>query len=110
MWLTLNTGHILVKINRISAWALLIFMIVFLVSGYAWVDHIIMPVQQAKYLHTQLDMYLVFFFLVHVLINTKFTLKTLANRRRSNRKCSSRCCGSDIIVDGIQRLHITLTE
>ncbi len=74
-WLTLNTGHILVKINRISAWALLIFMIIFLVSGYAWVDHIIMPVQQAKYLHTQLDMYLVFFFLVHVLINTKFTLK-----------------------------------
>lgn len=74
-WLTLNTGHILVKINRISAWALLIFMIVFLVSGYAWVAHIIMPVQQAKYLHTQLDMYLVFFFLVHVLINTKFTLK-----------------------------------
>jgi hypothetical protein len=50
-------------------------MLVFLVSGYAWVDHIIMPVQQAKYLHTQLDMYLVLFFLVHVLINTKFTLK-----------------------------------
>lgn len=39
-----------------------------------WVDHIIMPVQGAKYLHTQLDMYLVFLFLVHVLINTKFTL------------------------------------
>jgi hypothetical protein len=39
-------------------------MIIFLVSGYAWVDHIIVPVQQAKYLHTQLDIYLVFFFLV----------------------------------------------
>jgi hypothetical protein len=50
-------------------------MIIFLVSGYAWVDHIIMPVQEAKYLYTQLDIYLVFFFLVHVLINTKFTLK-----------------------------------
>ncbi|VVB65045.1 Uncharacterised protein [uncultured archaeon] len=31
--------------------------------------------QQAKYLHTQLDIYLVFFFLVHILINTKFALK-----------------------------------
>lgn len=50
-------------------------MTIFLISGYAWVDHIIMSVQQAKYLHTQLDIYLVFFFLVHVLINTKFTLK-----------------------------------
>jgi hypothetical protein len=50
-------------------------MVIFLVSGYAWVDHIIVPVQQAKYLHTQLDIYLVFFFLVHILINTKFTLK-----------------------------------
>lgn len=52
-------------------------MIIFLISGYAWADHIIMSVQQAKYLHTQLDIYLVFFFLVHVLINTKFTLKRL---------------------------------
>lgn len=34
-WLTLNSGHILIKINRISAWALLIIMVVFLVSGYA---------------------------------------------------------------------------
>lgn len=50
-------------------------MVIFLVSGYAWVDHIIMPVQQARYLHTQLDIYLVFFFLVHVLINTKYSLK-----------------------------------
>lgn len=74
-WLVLNTGRILVKINRVSALALLVFMVIFLVSGFAWVDHIIMPVQEAKYLHTQLDMYLVFFFMVHVLINTKFTLK-----------------------------------
>jgi hypothetical protein len=50
-------------------------MIIFLVSGYAWADRILMPVQLAKYLHTKLDMYLVFFFLVHALINTKFTLK-----------------------------------
>jgi hypothetical protein len=33
-----------------------------------------MPLQLAVYLHTQLDIYLVFFFLMHVLISTKFTL------------------------------------
>ena len=70
----MNLGRILVKINRISAWMLLIFMVIFLVSGYAWTNRTIMPLQMARYLHTELDLYLVFFFLVHVLISTRFTL------------------------------------
>jgi hypothetical protein len=49
-------------------------MIIFIVSGYAWWNRILMPLQLAVYLHTQLDTYLVFFFLMHVLISTKFTL------------------------------------
>jgi hypothetical protein len=53
---------------------LLIFMIIFIVSGYAWWNRIIMPLRMATYMHTQLDTYLVFFFLMHVLISTKFTL------------------------------------
>jgi hypothetical protein len=53
---------------------LLIFMIIFIVSGYAWWNRIIMPSQMAIYMHTKLDTYLVFFFLMHVLISTKFTL------------------------------------
>jgi hypothetical protein len=53
---------------------LLIFMIIFIVSGYAWWDRIIMPLRMASYMHTQLDTYLVFFFLMHILISTKFTL------------------------------------
>ncbi len=71
---SMNAGRILVKINRISAWMLLIFMVIFLVSGYAWTNRTIMPLQTARYLHTELDLYLVFFFLVHVLISTRFTL------------------------------------
>lgn len=67
-------GRLLVKINRICAWMLLIFMILFIVSGYAWWNRIIMPLQKAVYIHTQLDTYLVFFFLMHVLISAKFTL------------------------------------
>ncbi|MCX6670010.1 MAG: hypothetical protein NTV25_09470 [Methanothrix sp.] len=70
----MNAGRILIKINRICAWMLLIFMIIFLVSGYAWSNRIIMPLQQARYLHSQLDLYLVFFFLMHILISTRFTL------------------------------------
>ncbi len=70
----MNKDQILVKINRICAWILLIFMIIFLVSGYAQIHRIIMPMQQARYLHGNLDTYLVFFFLMHVLLSTKFTL------------------------------------
>lgn len=71
----MNINRYLFKINRICAWVLLAFMILFLVSGYAWVDKIVMPVQQARWLHTELDTYLVIFFLLHALISTKFTLK-----------------------------------
>ena len=33
-----------------------------------------MPLRTAVYLHTQLDIYLIIFFLLHVLISAKFTL------------------------------------
>jgi len=70
----LNSGRILVKTNRICAWLLLAFMVIFLVSGYAWVNRIIMPLQLARWMHTELDLYLVVLLLVHVLISAKFTL------------------------------------
>jgi hypothetical protein len=70
----LNSGRMLVKINRISAWMLLIFMIIFLISGYAWWNRALLPLQQAMYMHTELDLFLVFFFLVHVLISIRFAL------------------------------------
>ena len=49
-------------------------MIIFLISGYAWNNRILLPLYQARHMHTELDLYLVFFFLLHVLISTKFTL------------------------------------
>ena len=33
-----------------------------------------LPLQQAIYMHTELDLFLVLFFLVHVLISTRFAL------------------------------------
>jgi hypothetical protein len=70
----LKTAWIIVKINRICAWMLLIFMIIFLVSGYAWSNRTIMSLQLARNMHTQLDLFLVFFFLVHALISIRLTL------------------------------------
>ncbi len=69
-----KAGRILVKINRISAWLLLIFMIIFIISGYAWWNMTLLPLHLARRLHTEPDLLLVFFFLVHVLISTRFTL------------------------------------
>ncbi len=70
----MNSGRLLVKINRICAWMLLIFMIIFLISGYAWWNRILLPLKDAIYMHTNLDLFLVFFFLMHVLISIRFTL------------------------------------
>jgi hypothetical protein len=71
----LKAGRLLVKINRICAWMLLIFMIIFLISGYAWWNRALPPLQKTTYMHTELDLYLVvFFFLAHVLISIKFAL------------------------------------
>lgn len=70
----MNWGRLAVRLNRISAWMLLILMVIFLVSGYAWYNRILMPLQMARNMHTQLDLALVFFFLVHVLISSKFAL------------------------------------
>lgn len=50
-------------------------MIIYIISGYAWTNRILIPLNQAKYLHTALDVNMMPLFLAHVLISTKFTLK-----------------------------------
>ena len=49
-------------------------MIIFLISGYAWYNRTLLPLQQARYMHTDLDLFLVVFFLVHALISIRFAL------------------------------------
>ena len=68
-------NRILLKASRISAWILLIFMILYIVTGYAWSNHILMNVSLARQLHTTMDVYMMPVFLTHVLISTKFMLK-----------------------------------
>ncbi|MDD4652936.1 MAG: hypothetical protein PHQ34_11990, partial [Methanothrix sp.] len=40
----------------------------------AWWNRILLSLNSAKYIHTNLDVFLVFFFLVHVLISIRFAL------------------------------------
>ncbi|MCX8207180.1 MAG: hypothetical protein N3G75_05030 [Methanothrix sp.] len=67
---------ILVRINRICAWILLVLMVIFIVTGYSWQNHmsIIINPRQAARIHTTLDPVLVLFFLMHTMISARFTL------------------------------------
>jgi hypothetical protein len=42
--------QLLIRINRISAWTLLILMIAYIVTGYAWSQRIIMSPRETIYL------------------------------------------------------------
>jgi hypothetical protein len=64
----------LVKIRRFSGWALLLLIVTFLVSGYSMANRILLPHPLARYLHTELDLLLVIFFLAHMLASTRFAL------------------------------------
>lgn len=74
---------ILVRINRICAWILLVLMVIFIITGYAWHKHIIMNPRQAAQIHSTLDIILVFFFLVHAIISTRFALRRHGIQSRS---------------------------
>ena len=71
----MKLNRILLKINRISGWLMLIFIVIYMISGYAWTNRIIISITQARYLHTTLDIYMMPVLLAHVLISAKFTLK-----------------------------------
>jgi hypothetical protein len=70
----LKFNRILLRVGRISAWVLLAFMIIYIVTGYAWVNRSLMQVSLARQLHMTMDVYMMPVFLTHVLISTKFML------------------------------------
>lgn len=64
----------LIKLNRFSAWVLLVLIILFIISGYGMTKQIINPVF-AKYLHDKLlPIPLFVFFLVHVGLSIRYAL------------------------------------
>ncbi|MBN1323866.1 MAG: hypothetical protein JW986_07720 [Methanotrichaceae archaeon] len=65
----------LIKVNRISAWVLLVLMAIYIITGYAWSDRIIMSLREAVLIHTHLDLLLIPVFLVHAAIGTRLMLK-----------------------------------
>ncbi len=65
----------LIKLNRFSAWVLLVLIILFIVSGYGITKRIIDPVF-SKYLHDKLlPVPLFIFFLLHVGISIRYALR-----------------------------------
>jgi len=71
---TLKADRLLVKVNRLSGWLLLIFMVIFFISGYSWRNRTLLPLQMARWMHTELDLPLLFLFLVHSLTSIRFAL------------------------------------
>jgi len=65
----------LIKLNRFSAWVLLVLIILFIVSGYGMTKQIINPVS-ARYLHDKvLPVFLFIFFVFHVFISSSYALR-----------------------------------
>jgi len=68
-------GKFLIKLNRFSAWLLLILIILFVISGYGITKQIIDPIL-ATYLHNEiLPIFLFIFFIFHVSISTSYALR-----------------------------------
>ena len=64
----------LIKLNRFSAWVLLVLIILFIISGYGMTKQIIDPVF-ATYLHDNIfPIPLFIFFLLHVGISIRYAL------------------------------------
>jgi len=65
----------LIKLNRFSAWVLLVLIILFIISGYGMTKQIIDPIR-ATYLHNQvLPVFLFIFFVIHISISTSYALR-----------------------------------
>lgn len=65
---------LLIKLNRFSAWVLLVLIILFIISGYGMTKQIIDPVF-ATYLHDNIfPIPLFIFFLLHVGISIRYAL------------------------------------
>lgn len=80
----MSKEQLFVKINRFSAWCLLVLVFLFIVSGYGITKQIIDPVL-AKYLHEELlPIPLFLFFLLHVGISIRYAFirwKLFKNRK-----------------------------
>jgi len=71
----MDYNKFLIKLNRFSAWVLLVLIILFIISGYGMTKQIIDPVF-ATYLHDNiLPIPLFIFFLLHVGISIRYALQ-----------------------------------
>lgn len=65
----------LLKLNRFSAWILLILIILFIISGYGMTKQIIDPVFATQLHNNILPVFLFVFFVIHVAISSSYALR-----------------------------------
>ena len=71
--------YYLVKIGRLTGWLLLVFIAVYLVTGYAMCDRFgakrLISVETAQIIHRDFDLPLVYTFAVHVVVSAYLAFK-----------------------------------
>ena len=65
----------LIKLNRFSAWVLLVLIILFIISGYGMTKQIIDPIFATQLHDNILPIPLFIFFLLHVGISIRYALR-----------------------------------
>jgi len=66
---------ILIKLNRISAWILLVFVFLFIISGYGMTKQIIDPVLAAKIHNTLIPIPFFVVFIFHISLCIRLALR-----------------------------------
>lgn len=64
----------LIKLSRFSAWALLVLMVIYIITGYGMLKGIIDPVFSRRLHNDLLPIPLFIFFVLHVGISTRYAL------------------------------------
>ena len=74
-----STGYYLMKTSRLTGWLLLIFILAYLITGYAMCGRYevkqLISKENAQIIHGQFDLPLWFLFVVHVSVNVYFALR-----------------------------------
>jgi cytochrome b subunit of formate dehydrogenase len=86
-----NLHYYLLKTARVSAWLLLLLMLLYILTGFALCGKLgmgrLMNLQTALFIHQLFDWPLVAVFLIHVSITTYFTLRRWGWIKNKSKNC-----------------------
>ena len=74
-----STGYYLMRTGRLTGWLLLLFILMYLFTGYAMCDKYevkqLISLENAQIIHRSFDLPLLFLFVVHVSVNAYFAFR-----------------------------------